>query len=157
MNRRAWGFLAALLTALSAPVAAFEWQYAVDGDSVQGSGSEQARLLCIDAPELHQRGGKEAKQALQNLLNDGVDIKKRGKDIHRRHLVLITDAQGASINMEMIRQGQAWVLDRYAHNCGLPPDALYAAQDEAKAARRGLWRDPNPQEPWQWRRQNPRD
>ena len=29
---------------------------------------------------------------------------------------------------------------------------LYAVQAEARAARRGLWRDTNPVPPWEWRR-----
>ena len=36
--------------------------------------------------------------------------------------------------------------DRYATD-----RSLYAIQDEARAARRGLWRDPQPVPPWEYR------
>jgi endonuclease YncB( thermonuclease family) len=41
----------------------------------------------------------------------------------------------------------AWVFDRYVTDRG-----LYAVQDEARAARRGLWSEGQPLAPWQWRR-----
>ncbi len=40
----------------------------------------------------------------------------------------------------------AWVFDRYVTDRG-----LYAVQDEARAVRRGLWSDPGPVAPWEWR------
>jgi len=62
---------------------------------------------------------------------------------HAAYAETLTDA-----NAEQVRQGMAWVFERYARR-GSP---LYAIQDEAKAAGRGLWRDLNPVPPWEWRR-----
>ncbi|EHL97191.1 nuclease-like protein [Acetobacteraceae bacterium AT-5844] len=52
------------------------------------------------------------------------------------------------VNAEMVRQGMAWVYTRYNRDPELP-----RLQAEAKAARRGLWREANPVPPWDWRRQ----
>ena len=52
------------------------------------------------------------------------------------------------MNREMVRQGLAWWFARYA-----PADTeLARLEAEAKAARRGLWSQPNPVPPWNWRR-----
>ena len=40
---------------------------------------------------------------------------------------------GADANTEQVRTGMAWVFDKYVTDRG-----LYAVQDEARAARRGL-------------------
>ena len=54
---------------------------------------------------------------------------------------------GRSMNRELVRQGMAWWFARYA-----PADAeLARLESEAKAARRGLWSQPNPVPPWSWR------
>jgi hypothetical protein len=43
--------------------------------------------------------------------------------------------------------GMAWVFDRYVTD-----RALYAVQDEARTAQRGLWAERDPVAPWEWRR-----
>jgi endonuclease YncB( thermonuclease family) len=40
----------------------------------------------------------------------------------------------------------AWVYDRYVEDPTLDP-----LEDEAKAAKRGLWADPYSSPPWEWR------
>ena len=52
------------------------------------------------------------------------------------------------VNAEMVRQGMAWVYRYY-----LRDKALLDVEKEAKAAKRGLWADPNPIPPWEWRKQ----
>ena len=53
---------------------------------------------------------------------------------------------GVDANAEQVRAGMAWVFDKYVTDRG-----LYAVQDEARAARRGLWADAVPVAPWEWR------
>lgn len=53
------------------------------------------------------------------------------------------------INREMVRAGLAWVWPRYCRQD-------YCAdwerdQNDARAARRGLWRGKSPVAPWDWR------
>ncbi|MCI4590842.1 thermonuclease family protein [Sphingobium sp. BYY-5] len=58
-----------------------------------------------------------------------------------------------NIELEMIVNGWAWVVERYAFD----REAEYlAAQDDARRARRGLWvvRDPEP--PWSFKRRHKR-
>lgn len=148
------------LTILSAlctfSAAAADILYAIDGDSIQEKNDRQARLLCIDAPEFHQQHGKAARLALQKMLRGDIQISRHDTDRHRRSLVLITNAAGNSVNLELVRRGHAWVARRYAKTCGLSPAALFAAEKEARQQRRGLWQAAAPQPPWQWRRENPR-
>ena len=58
---------------------------------------------------------------------------------------------GRSLNQELVRQGMAWHYRRYA-----PHDStLSRRESEARAARRGLWSQPNPVPPWEWRSRGP--
>ncbi|HBJ86605.1 MAG TPA: hypothetical protein DDZ88_22660 [Verrucomicrobiales bacterium] len=54
--------------------------------------------------------------------------------------------EGVNANLEMVRRGLAWRFDKYSKD-----EALLAAQNAAKGARRGLWADPAPIPPWEWR------
>jgi endonuclease YncB( thermonuclease family) len=56
--------------------------------------------------------------------------------------------EGVNANEVMIKSGLAWVYRKYAKG----HSHLYAFEDDAKAARRGLWVDPNPVAPWDWRK-----
>ncbi len=146
--------------ALHSPAIAAEWR-AVDGDSLikseRGGFEIRARLLCIDAPELYQTGGRAAQRALRRLIAGKIQVKNNGIDRHQRDLVLLYNARGDSINLMLIRQGHAWVSRRHAADCGLLQQQLFAAEKKAKQEKRGLWQQKNPLPPWQWRKQNPRD
>ncbi len=51
---------------------------------------------------------------------------------------------GGSLNRSMVRAGMAWWYPKYA-----PADReLERLESEARAARRGLWSQPNPVPPW---------
>ena len=53
---------------------------------------------------------------------------------------------GVNVNLELVRNGLAWRYYKYSND-----EALLAAQNEAKGAKRGLWLDPDPVPPWEWR------
>jgi len=54
---------------------------------------------------------------------------------------------GRSFNREMVRSGYAWWYRKYA-----PGDReLERLESEAREAKRGLWSQPNPTPPWDWR------
>lgn len=55
-------------------------------------------------------------------------------------------AGGRDLSRELVAAGLAW--HRPGWFARYP--ALRAAQDQAKSARRGLWRDPNPTPPWEF-------
>ena len=121
-----------------------------DGDSlVVESGGRQVdvRLADIDAPEHRQPGGDEARAALRSLVEGReVQLQLVGGDAYRR-VVAHVFVDGVDVNAEMVRQGLAWVRRSYD-----PAPGLVRHEDEARAARRGLWADPNATAPWLWRR-----
>lgn len=108
----------------------------------------KVRLTDIDAPERKQPFGTRSRQSLVELCG-GKDarVAEQGKDRYGRTLGRAFCA-GVHAGPEQVRLGMAWVFMRYA-----PKDSpLYLVQGEAKAARRGLWAEPSPIPPWEWRR-----
>jgi endonuclease YncB( thermonuclease family) len=108
----------------------------------------RVRLADIDAPELRQPFGTRSRQSLAEMCFGKVAaLDVRGQDRYRRSLARVTCA-GTDANAEQVRRGYAWTYARYAPR-GSP---LHALEQEARAARRGLWADPEPVAPWAWRR-----
>lgn len=107
----------------------------------------RVRLHGIDAPERSQAFGTRARQELSKLVYGKiVRIEKVETDRYGRTVARIF-ADGTDVNAEMVRRGFAWWYRRYA-----PDDpVLRRAEEEAKAARAGLWRDSNPTPPWEFR------
>ncbi len=123
-----------------------------DGDTVtvlENKRTLRVRLTDIDAPELGQPYGKRAKGSLSGLcFSKPAELEIRGRDRYGRLLARLKCA-GVDANAEQVRRGLAWVYTRYAR----ADSPLHAVQLEAQAARRGLWADPAPTPPWEWRRQ----
>jgi endonuclease YncB( thermonuclease family) len=76
------------------------WQVqAVDGDTIR-YGTERIRLRGLNAPELSDPGGLEARQRLAELLSQGnIRIIPHGQDVYGRMLadVFISDRNVADI------------------------------------------------------------
>lgn len=108
----------------------------------------RVRLIEIDAPELGQPFGKRSRQALAEICAGKVArVEDHGKDRYHRTLGGVT-CDGVYANAELVRQGLAWVYVRYA-----PKNSpLYRLEAAARAERRGLWAEPHPVAPWEWRR-----
>lgn len=106
-------------------------------------------LAAIVAPDLAQPFGREAKDMLSRLCNGQLAyINVVCKDKHGRPVGEV-DCAGTNANEEMIRSGYAWVNREYAMGHG----HLYPMEEEmARAEKRGLWADPNPVPPWEWRK-----
>lgn len=108
----------------------------------------RVRLTDIDAPELGQPFGTRSRQSLSGLCFGKVaTLDVRGEDRYHRTLARVTCA-GTDANTEQVRRGYAWAFVRYVR----PDSPLLAIQDDARAAQRGLWQDPAPVAPWEWRR-----
>lgn len=126
-----------------------------DGDSLSvclERRETRVRLLYIDAPEYRQPFGKEARRSLAELCADKVArLTWEEKDRYGRILARVSCGE-VDANVEQVRRGMAWVsrLDK-------PEPAFYAAQRAARAARLGLWSDPDPVPPWQWRKREKAD
>lgn len=106
------------------------------------------RLAAIDAPEKAQAFGQKGKQALSDICFDKhATIKVVDTDRYGRTVGEVTCA-GTNANETMVRSGFAWVYRKYAKGYG----HLYPLEENAKAAKNGLWADPNPMPPWEWRK-----
>jgi len=53
---------------------------------------------------------------------------------------------GRTLNRELVKAGLAWWYQRYSED-----ESLGRLEAEARAAKRGLWTEPNPIPPWQFR------
>ena len=88
-------------------------QRVVDGDSLwltpaRGGAPLQIRLLGIDAPEICQAWGAEARQALLERVADRpLQWRAKGRDKHGRVLATLY-AEGRDLNAEMVVEGHAW-------------------------------------------------
>lgn len=61
---------------------------------------------------------------------------------------------GLDANLEQVLRGFAWHYKAYQREQSSNDRKLYdLAESEARFARRGLWRDANPEPPWEFRQQ----
>jgi endonuclease YncB( thermonuclease family) len=119
--------------------------------------SHRVRLLGIDAPERGQPYGKVARQVLlERVIGKRLRVLVQSKDPYGRSVGKVL-LGGTDINLELVRAGLAWHYKHFADD-QLPGDArLYAqAEREARLARTGLWAEPMPLPPWEWRRKHGR-
>ena len=106
------------------------------------------RLSEIDAPERKQAFGTVSRTFLSDLIfGKEVKLEKLGTDRYGRTLGFIYLRNGTNVNLEMIKNGMAWQYEKYSKSA-----VLKKAQASAKSMSIGLWRDPNPVAPWEFRR-----
>ena len=121
-----------------------------DGDTLRALDptrtERKVRLLGIDAPEIGQPFGTKARDRLTALVKGkAVTVHDSGSDNYGRSLARV-EVAGEDVNRRLVADGCAWHYTRYSDD-----DSLAAAEAEAKAARRGLWAEPDPVPPWEWR------
>lgn len=110
------------------------------------------RLAGIDAPEKKQEFGGAAREALvAKVTRQSVTVRPTGRDRYGRTIGEIeldggASERGESINAWLVREGWAWHYVAYSDS-----EELAAAEQEARAAKRGLWAGANPVPPWDWR------
>lgn len=114
----------------------------LDRDNVQ----RKVRLVGIDAPEIGQPFGTKSRDGLRALvLRKSVTVHEHGEDRYGRTLGSL-EIEGGDVALLMLAAGMAWQFTRYSDD-----EVLAAAEAEARAARRGLWAEPEPVPPWDWR------
>jgi endonuclease YncB( thermonuclease family) len=135
---------------------------AIDGDSLRLAGRE-LRLRGIDAPELHQDCtrpgaparrvpcGRQAREAMARLLaGRTVHCTLTGQDRYGRDLARCAlHAHDGKVAVPDL--AARLVLDGWA----LAADSHDAQENEARAARRGIWAFES-EPPSEWRRKHPR-
>lgn len=127
-----------------------------DGDTVTVIDADQnkhkIRLAGIDAPESRQPYGQRSRQSLSDLVSgQWVQVVYDKADRYGR-LVGKVQVAGRDANLEQLRRGLAWHYKKYEAEQGEQDRHAYAAaEQQAQSARLGLWRDPGPQAPWDYR------
>jgi endonuclease YncB( thermonuclease family) len=129
-----------------------------DGDTVtvldQNNQKFHIRLQGIDAPELKQEFGSVSQQNLSRMvLGKQVSIFWTKVDKYRRTVGTIK-LNGQDMNIEQVKAGLAWHFKKYADEQEPQDRITYAAaEQQARAAKLGLWQDPNPTMPGDWRQE----
>lgn len=140
----------------------------IDGDTVVLE--VRVRLKGIDAPEKSQDHGLASTEALSSLvLGEKVRVDTSGSDrygrtvgrlwreetkvYNREHTELggekvwFYPTHAINVHERLVLMGAAWINPKYNDD----PE-LERAQKAAQAGKVGLWRNPNPVPPWEYRR-----
>jgi micrococcal nuclease len=121
-----------------------------DGDTVKvfdGIQEVKIRLSNIDAPESKQAFGTRSKQKLaEKVFGKKVVVEYHKKDKYKRILGTIW-LENRNINFEMVQEGYAWAYRRYLDDAD-----FLEAEKIARDKKLGLWIDPFPIAPWDFRK-----
>lgn len=134
------------------PPAVFEGRVVkvVDGDTIDVLWRKtpvRVRFLGIDTPERGQAFGAKASQFVKRATRGGtVKVVGAANDGRKRRLAEIFSADGASLNRQLVAHGLAWHYVQYSDDA-----TLAALQREARRKKLGLWADPAPVPPWDYR------
>lgn len=129
-----------------------------DGDTItvldRGKTQHRIRLTGIDAPESKQDFGEKSRQSLAAMVAGKVVIVEwEQKDRHGRVLGRVITPEGQDANLAQVERGMAWHYVQFAKTRPLKETLLYAkAERSAKAQKLGLWSQPSPTSPWEYRR-----
>ena len=128
----------------------------IEGDTIETLGDDNEpiliRLEAIDTPEEKQAFGTKAKQAMADLVfGKTVTVLKTGEDRNGRTLAFVI-ADRVNTNEAMIKNGFAWHDKQYSID-----ETLADLEVEAREAKRGLWANPEPIAPWEFRKQTKSD
>ena len=123
----------------------------IDGDTIEVmhlGKAERVRLHGVECPEVGQPYGERArKYTSTHTLRKKVTVIVHDTDKDGRTIGQVILPDMSNLNIVLISAGLAWWHETYA-----PEDKiLMDVQKSAKAAKRGLWADPNPVPPWEWK------
>lgn len=123
-----------------------------DGDTitvVMDGKQTKVRLYGIDAPEKVQPFGQVSTDSLKQLTTGkAITVQAYDRDKYGRTVGMVF-ADGVSVNEAQIKAGNAWVYEQYCTEAFCPK--WQGLEQEARAAGNGLWKDPSPIAPWEWR------
>lgn len=134
----------------------------LDRDNVQ----KKIRLSGIDAPEKRQAFGSKAKEKISELtFGKQVDVDWTKTDRNGRIVGKVRVApsycplsicpKSVDAGLEMVSAGFAWHYKKYQKEQSVDDRQKYAsAEDLARKKKAGLWSDPDPIAPWDFRRKD---
>lgn len=129
-----------------------------DGDTItvldQENSTYKVRLAGIDAPEKRQAFGQRSKQALSDaVFGRTVTVDWSKHDRYGRLVGKVLLPGGGDANRRQVELGYAWHYKAYEREQSPEDRRSYAiAERDARKARVGLWADPQPTPPWDFRR-----
>lgn len=131
----------------------------VDGDTLVlevSGGRHRVRLAGIDAPERNQPWGEASTRELRRMVAGRHVVVDWEKKDRWKRIIGVVRLADEDVNLHMVDRGMAWHFKRYAADQSPAMREEYAAAEtEAREARRGLWSDPDPIPPWEWRKRGP--
>jgi micrococcal nuclease len=140
-----------LASCTSTPAGTYKVIAVKDGDTIELLENGQplkVRLYGIDAPEKNQDFGTRAKQFTSDLcFGKNVKIVKHNTDRYGRTVGTIILPDGRSLNEELVKNGMAWHYKAYSKDVNLAN-----LETDARQYKRGLWSQPNPIAPWDFRK-----
>ena len=140
--------------------------HVADGDTITvrpaGGGAEtRVRMLGIDAPELRPRDDEGRPDFWAKESRRYTEGRARGRtvtlrleqtetrDRYKRLLAYVYVSDSACLNLDLVRDGHAYADRRFSHS--MRPQ-FERAENEARKARRGLWKDVADEQMPPWRR-----
>jgi endonuclease YncB( thermonuclease family) len=106
------------------------------------------RLAGIDAPERKQAFGTKSREALAAMtFNHYVGVTVLGRDRDGCEIGRVTVGK-TDVNEQMVREGMAWRYPQYDKR-----GEFTEAENYARTNKLGLWADPHPIPPWEFRKQ----
>ena len=150
-NRAPGWALLLLLVVSTATAADFQGRvvHVIDGDSLiisVGGQRVNVRLKGIDAPELKQPQGIASRQSLIAICGGEIATVDQAGDVRNGQATGRVACNGTDAGAEQVRRGMAWARQALESS-----ESLSLLQEDARAARRGLWARPAPVPPWEWR------
>ncbi len=121
----------------------------IDGDTFvlqTSEGNLKIRMDGIDAPEMDQEFGFEAKEFLNRYMHKNVRVLPNGVDKYGRTIGTLF-VEGVNINLLEVREGYAWHYKKYSSD----PE-MTKAEEMARKEGKGLWSLMNALPPWEWRK-----
>ncbi|HXJ99279.1 MAG TPA: thermonuclease family protein [Gelidibacter sp.] len=123
----------------------------MDGDTfkllTKDSTVIRVRLANIDCPEKKQDFSAKATEFTSKaIFGKTVAVHVQSKDRYKRYIANVIYNDSLSLCHELVKNGLAWHYIKFSKD-----KTLKQMEDAARQAKVGLWKDPNPMAPWEWR------
>jgi len=122
-----------------------------DGDGLEvydHPGTLRIRLRHVDAPENGQPYARESRDFLRSLcLGKVLKFTIAKWDCYGRAVTDVRLEDGRNPSTALVAAGLAWWYRKYSRN-----DFIGDLEKFARKNKRGLWKDPNPTPPWEYRK-----